>query len=325
MNNDITNGNETGHELKSFFIALFIYGLFLSFLYFWEIRFELPQEPLGVEVNFGTESFGNGNIQTTNKASSSKNNYDVKPPDSKSEKALPKVINKTVVVSKPSIKEVTKPVKSVPEKIITSKVESPVKFKEEVKTPPKVKPKVDPIPDTRPSPTPSKAVEVPKPSPPAPPVRTPDAGSLFGKGKSSGGGVNGTTGNRDGEGGNSNGDDKAGVGDKGNPNGTLDGKSMMGTPGKGGSGATLSGFSGWKKGKLSLPNDSSDETGKIVFKIKVDDQGNVISITAIEKTVSPSVVEFYKRQIERKMSSILDSDGNPPAESVGTITINLSN
>ncbi len=323
MNDDITNGNETGHELKSFFIAFFIYGLFLSCLCLWEIRIEMPQEPLGVEVNFGTDSFGSGNIQTVNKASASKNNYDVKPPNSKTDIASPKTVTKPVVVSKPIVKTVVKITESTSEKVITSKSESPVKVKENIQ--PKAKTTVNSTLSSRPTPTPTKVVEVSKPSPPAPPVRTPDAGSLFGKGKSSGGGVNGTTGTKEGEGGNSNGDDKSGVGDKGNPNGTLDGKSMMGTPGKGGSGATVIGFSGWKKGKLSLPNDSSDETGKIVFKIKVDDQGNVISILAVEKTVSPSVVEFYKKQIERKMSSILDSDGSPPAESVGTITINLSN
>ncbi len=323
MNQGLTQSNDKGHEPKAFIIALFIYSVLLALLFFWEIKFNPPVEPLGVEVNFGTDLIGSGDIQKTNKASDSKNNYDVKPPNSESTPKQQKP-QPNPVEPKPVVKSVKTPIKAAPEKIITTKAESKVIVKENPNPPkPNTKPVETPVKttSTKPAAEPIKAT----PAPPTPPARTADAGSLFGKGKSSGGGVNGTTGTRDGEGGNNNGDNKSGVGDKGNPNGTIDGKSMYGTPGKGGAGSSISGFSGWKRGKLNLPNDNSDETGKIVFKVKVDDQGNVISINAIEKTVSPSVVEFYKNQIYKKMNSILDSDGNAPPVSEGTITININN
>jgi periplasmic protein TonB len=323
MNRSLTQSNETSHEPKAFFIAFLIYSVLLALLFFWEIKFNPPVEPLGVEVNFGMDDVGSGKIQTTNKASNSPNDYDVKPPNSDSD-PKPQKPQPKPVEPKPVVKAVKTPIKAAPEKIITTKTESKVVMKE-VTTPPKTNPKPVDVPskttNIKPTPEPVKST----PTPPAPPARTADAGSLFGKGKSSGGGVNGTSGTRDGEGGNNNGDNKSGVGDKGSPNGDLGPGAFDGNRGKGGTGSSISGFSGWKRGKLNLPNDNSDETGKIVFKVKVDDQGNVISITAIEKTVSPSVVEFYKNQIARKMNSILDSDGNPPPISEGTITININN
>lgn len=57
-------------------------------------------------------------------------------------------------------------------------------------------------------------------------------------------------------------------------------------------GATLE-LAGWKWDKVPNPDDTSEECGKIVFEIKVDENGEIISIQTIEKTVTPMVEKVY--------------------------------
>ncbi|WP_339044412.1 hypothetical protein [Cardinium endosymbiont of Tipula unca] len=57
-------------------------------------------------------------------------------------------------------------------------------------------------------------------------------------------------------------------------------------------GATLE-LAGWKWDKVPNPEDTSEECGKIVFEIKVDENGEIISIQTIEKTVTPMVEKIY--------------------------------
>lgn len=312
-------------------ISLVIYGAFLTILFFLKLMYIPLEEPEGVELNYGIDLVGAGDIQTTNKANPSPNNYDVKPA-AKEEEAKPVKV-KPVVTSPSVIEKATKvKVKDAPARpVITSNEDSPVEEKENDKPVKKVETK----PVVKPSPVETKAkVETPKPEPPKPepPKRTVDDGSLFKKGTKGSNGSNGansnsngTIGTKDGIGGNNNGDGKKGeVGDKGDPRGTLDGKSLYGNPGKGGgSGASIGGLSGWNKKKLSLPNDGSSETGKIVFKVTVDDSGDVIAISVLEATVSPSVQNFYKNYIQQKLSSVLSPEGTPPPKATGTITINI--
>lgn len=67
------------------------------------------------------------------------------------------------------------------------------------------------------------------------------------------------------------------------------------------------------------PKDTSDESGKIVFEIKIDDRGDIISIKTIEKTVSPTVEAIYKAEVEKLTFS--KTDNLPPAsQSIGRIT-----
>lgn len=78
---------------------------------------------------------------------------------------------------------------------------------------------------------------------------------------------------------------------------------------------------GWSIGNKSIDKDASDESGKIVFRIKVDQSGSIVAITVIETDLSPSVTDFYKRQISRlrpqPKSSVM------PEISTGTVVINV--
>lgn len=326
----LTEDNKKNQPL-AFAISLAIYGVFLAVLFFLKLMYTPPEEPEGVELNYGIDLVGSGDIQTTNKANPSPNNYDVKPA-AKEEEAKPVKVKPIVTPPPVAEKPVKVKVKEAPAKpVITSKVESPV-VEKEVEKPSK---KIETKPAVKPSPVETKTkAETPKSEAPKPeqPKRTVDDGSLFKKGTKGSNGANGsnsnsngTIGTRDGIGGNNNGDGKKGeVGDKGDPRGTLDGKSLYGNPGKGGgSGASIGGLSGWNKKKLSLPNDGSSETGKIVFKVTVDDSGDVVGISVVESTVSPAVQNFYKNYIQQKLSSVLTPAGTPPPRASGTITINI--
>ena len=316
-------------QSQAFVISLFIYGSFLMILFFLKLIYTPPEEPEGVELNYGIDLVGSGDIQTTNKANPSPNNYDVKPAANEEESKPVKV--KPVVTPPPVVEKPTKVVaKETPARpVVTTEDESPVTAKTSDK-PAKVETK--PVVKTPPVETKTTAPR-PEPPRPEPPKRSVDDGSLFKKGSKGTAGANGansssngTIGTRDGIGGNNNGDGKPGeVGDKGDPRGTLEGKSLYGNPGKGGgSGASIGGLSGWQKKKLSLPNDGSSETGKIVFSVTVNDLGEVTKIDKVSSTVTPRVYNFYKNYIQQNLGSFLTPDGTAPPKATGTITINIT-
>lgn len=305
--------NNIEHQKKALLISSVLYLLFLAALFFFKIM-QLPKEEemaLGVDLNYGIDLTGYGNIQTTNKANNSPNNYDVKPAD-KSTETKPQV-QKTVTPSSRVTKttQTVKPNNSKASAVITSEADdSPVTVKKTTSTS-----------------TPSKSTTTPTPvvSEPVKPARSVDQGSVMKK-SGTGSTSNGTTGTRDGIGGNNNGDGKPGaVGDQGDPRGTLDGKSLYGNPGSGGSGGASVSISGWNKKNLTLPKDNTSETGRIVFEVTVDSRGDVVSIVTKQSTVSPSVTDFYKSYLQRRLSSYLTPQGTPPPRSKGTITINITN
>ncbi|GAB3989780.1 hypothetical protein GCM10028807_15420 [Spirosoma daeguense] len=306
--NRITFENESEIRVKSLAGALIINCLLVALLLLVHWSQTIPDPPpiQFVEVNFGTDDRGSGRIQTYNKASDSPNPEDVKAAE---KRPNPKVnttprLEKTRVTPSPKVEE-AKPAKTATEKpIIASKTESPVTAPE------------------RPEP---KRVEAPKntapaerPAPPAPPkkVETVNSDALFKK-SSGGGGSNGTVGKASGTGGNNNGDDADGVGDKGNPKGKIDAKEFYGTPGGASSGVAFD-VSGWSLASRPSVNDDSDETGKIVFQIKVDGSGEIINVRQMQSTVSPSVSEVYRKAVQRLR--LRPKGGATPPTATGTIT-----
>ena len=268
-----------------------------------------------MDLNYGVDLIGSVDIQTLIKVNASKNNYDVKPAEKETEKKVSPVKPQAVEKIKT---EATKVISKQPP-VITSDEDTKVVVK---KTTENAKPTVKPV-ESLPTKSKSSAPETPK----AEPKRNVDEGSIFKKSSGNPSNSNGAVGTKNGVGGNNNGDGKAGeVGDKGDPKGTLDGKSIYGKPGTGGgnSGAMVS-ISGWKnKGPLNIPKDNSSETGKIKFKVIVDDFGDIVKIDVVETSVSPSVTNYYKNQITQKLKSNLVPEGTPPPRASGTITINIT-
>lgn len=306
--NRITFENEDDIRIKSLTGAIIINVLIVAVLLLVRLSQTIPNPPpiQFVEVNFGTDNRGSGRIQTRNKPSPSLDPEEKRAADKRPnpKENIPPRVERTRVTPPPKVEE-AKPAKTATEKpLIASKAESPVT------TPERPEPKrVE---------SPKAAAPVEKPAPPAPvkKVETVNNDALFKK-SSGGGGSNGTIGKASGTGGNNNGDDANGVGDKGNPNGKLNAKEFYGTPGGSATGVAFD-VSGWSLASRPSVNDDSDETGKIVFTIKVDGEGEIISVRTQQTTVSPSVVEVYRKAVQR--IRLRRKGEATPATATGTIT-----
>lgn len=114
------------------------------------------------------------------------------------------------------------------------------------------------------------------------------------------------------------GDEIETLGDSGDPKGKLDARALYGKPG-GGDGASLQ-LAGWIWDFLPEPDDQSQENGRIVFEIVIDEQGELIAVKTIEKTVSPQVEKIYKSEVEKLTFSTTSDNTIPAPRSTGTIT-----
>ena len=132
--------------------------------------------------------------------------------------------------------------------------------------------------------------------------------------------------NKSGAGNNNNGDDNGKVGDKGNPEGSLNAKAFYGNPGNGNGGPGGAGggsyleLSGWAWDFKPKPKDESSENGRIVFEIKVNQDGEIESIRTVEKTVTPAVEKVYRAEVERLTFSKINNSTEAPPLSTGRIT-----
>ncbi|WP_324670555.1 hypothetical protein [Hymenobacter sp. GOD-10R] len=253
--------------------------------------FKGPDPPLdtlggdGVELNYGVDEAGSGDIQSLAPANDSKNLEDSRPPA-----ANPNPQPKAVAAATPQPAVRTPP---ADEKVITSEAEdAPVKVPPvEKSSPPK-----EVVRETRPV-----VAETPAPPKPVEKART----LYTPRGTASGGG-NGVNGTSNMPTGNNNGDRPGAVGDQGDPNGSLDAKALYGKPGSGGSGSSP----GSGNGALNMPGwafenrprdqDPSSESGRVVLRIKIDEDGNVDNVTVVSTTVSPQVANFYRDMVQRK-------------------------
>ncbi|WP_405511405.1 energy transducer TonB [Spirosoma sp. KNUC1025] len=97
----------------------------------------------------------------------------------------------------------------------------------------------------------------------------------------------------------------------------MNAKEFYGTPGGAATGVNFD-VSGWSLASRPSVNDDSDETGKIVFKITVDGDGEIISVRTQQTTVSPSVVEVYRKAVQRLR--LRPKGGATPPTATGTIS-----
>ncbi len=79
-------------------------------------------------------------------------------------------------------------------------------------------------------------------------------------------------------------------------------------------------MTGWIWDFAPDPKDTSNENGRIVFEIKIDDMGEIISVRTLEKTVSPAVERIYKNEVESLTFSPISSNTSSAPVSTGKIT-----
>ena len=252
------------HRREGLIGTLVVHGVLLLLFVF--TVFKGPNPPLaalgggdGVELNYGLDPAGSGNIQSMAPANASTNRADSRPPQ-----ASPDPQPRPAAEAAPP-----DPTPPAQEKILTSEAEeSPVsEAPVEKAAPPKEEVKV--------APRPKRQVAV----------------TFSPKGSADGGGngVNGTSNNPTG---NNNGDRPGTVGDQGDPNGSLDAKALYGSPGRGGTGSSPGSggleMSGWRFDSTPVVAALDDDSGVIKFKIKISSEGEVQAVTKVSGNVSPA-------------------------------------
>lgn len=263
-------------------------------LAFFVISWKAPDPPLGAlggNLALGFDNEGSGDVQPTEPIGSEKakvtEQTEPKPEEQKQpEETTPEEVKETAKVET--------------EKVVTSKdEESPVTVKENKKEEEK-KPVVE-------KPVVEKPKEVEKPAAVYKPATTATSDN-----KST---------ERAGKPGNQ-GDDVGKTGDKGNPNGNEKGKALYGTPGdggngKGGPGSSLD-ISGWQWDDKPNPTISTNESGRVVFEIKVDENGDILSIKTLERSISAEAEQICRKSVEKL--SFIKTGTNVPEVSTGKIT-----
>lgn len=281
-------------------VSLALHALILALLFFimaWRAK-NPPDPELGIEIALGFSEVGSGEVKTTAVPNPSPEVEDSKPPVTQPETAP------TPKVAPTPVEPVTAP-KAEP--VVTTTAESPVVVKEEVK------PKVTPTPQPKEEPV---KEEVKKEEP----VKEPEKPKAVypGKPKNEAGGT-GTAGATTKATGNSSGDDADVAGDKGSPEGKIDSRNLYGKPGGGAGGSSLH-MPGWRIDIEPQKDPYANERGKVVFRIKIDKDGELESIQVVESNVSPQVVKWYRDQIAKTSFSRTSATAAYDKGASGTIT-----
>lgn len=266
--------------------SLGVHG-FLLLAFMLMMAWRAPNPPLpeyGIELNFGLDDQGGGEIQPETPPGEQQAQDDTQQEDT----------------SKPEQKEV---VKEEPVEQVVSKVESPVVVKEEPKETKKEIVKEKPV-ETKVKETPKEEVK----------KQDKEVKVAEEKGTDTKKGDNST----------SHGDDKGKVGDKGSPEGKLDAKALYGQQGGGGGGDGFGlSMSGWAwADNPEVPNLPDNEDGRIEFEIECDENGDIIGIQTIQRGLSPKAEQLLKEEI-RKNSLVRTSAGKVPERSKGRVVFIL--
>jgi len=249
------------HRRQALIGTLLVHGALLLLFIF--MVFKGPNPPLaplgggdGVELNYGLDPAGAGDVQSRAPANASPNRADSRPPQ-----ANPDPQPRSAVAATPD------PTPPAQEKIITSDAEESPVSEAPVETPAPAREEV------KVAPRPKRQVAV----------------TFSPKGSATGGG-NGVNGTSNAPTGNNNGDRPGSVGDQGDPNGTLDATALYGAPGRGGRGGSPGSggleMSGWAPDSTPDVKPIDDNSGIIRFKIKIDENGEVQAITKVSGNVS---------------------------------------
>jgi len=289
--------------------ALLLVALFVL------VAWRPPNPPLpeyGVELNFGLDAEGYGDIQPTEPVG---NDGDQAESPKRQEESTPEVKEQPQAEVKPQAAE-PEPVETKPE--IADRNDDPespvlVKEKKEEKKTPVEKP-VEKVPEKVVEKAPEKKVEEKKPEAPAV-----DTKAVF-KPKAQTSAGTGESGEKAGKPGN-HGDDKGKVGDKGNPQGSLDAKALYGQPGGGGGGVSMSGFNGFDFPDVPVPSLPDDAFGEYEFEVKVDNAGTVLSVRPLKRGLSLEAEKKLREVIQRL--EFVPKGSNLPAQSEGRITFRV--
>ncbi len=277
---------EKNDRNKSYAISVGIHAVVMLLLFFiW--AYKPPDPPLpetGIVINFGLDEAGFGEEQPETVSE-----VESEPVEEQPEEQVEEVVEEPVeevleeeVVDTPVATETD---------VVKTDAEAPVKVEEKVEVQKKPEPVVEKKKEEK--------KEVKKETPKANP------NTSFTK--------------RGDTGGSNQGDKKGTVGDQGDKDGDVNADALYGNKGGGGNGSALN-MTGWFWDSKPAPKDKSSESGKIVFRIKIDENGEILSVETVTSTVSPSVLKVYKEEVYKTTFHKTSTGTNVASVSTGTIT-----
>ena len=266
--------------------------LVLLLVFIFMIAWREPNPPYpeyGIEVNFGLEEVGSGDVQPTIPVNDTENIEEAQPEEQAEQEQVEETEAEEESMEESTVNDNTQ--------VIEQPTESPdvIEKKEEVKETPKSKEEKKEVIKEKPK-------EVKKPV-------------LYEKKD----GADGKEGESSIAQHANHGDNTDQVGDKGNEKGTLDARTLYGNQGGGDGGPALN-ITGWFWDNVPNKKDPSSENGKIVFKFEINDDGEVVSVSPSEFNVSPKVLNFYKEQLLLTTFSPTDPNATPLPRTTGTVT-----
>lgn len=284
---------EKRNRRKAALGSILVHGtLLLAFLFI--LAWKEPDPPLpeyGIELNFGLDNVGSGEIQPETDPADSDSEEEASPEQS------PEEVTETV--EETPVEEVTEAVEDVVEETTTNTQESPDVVEQKVE----------------------ENVEEPKPIVEEKPIeqeKKPQVEEVREEPVKPEDGAEGKTGESSSQQEANHGDNENQLGDKGDEQGTLDSRALYGQSG-GGGGSALE-MTGWIWDFKPKPNDTSVENGRIVFEIKIDDQGEILSVRTVERSVSPAVEKIYRAEVEKLTFSKTSDNSIVAPISTGKIT-----
>jgi outer membrane biosynthesis protein TonB len=280
------DSQEKKNQRVGWLTSVGVHGALFLVLFF-VMAWRAPDPPLpeyGIELNFGLDDQGSGDVQPEETAGAEGESATESP-----------ATESQPTESEPTQKE-PDPAEDKTSEPAASKLESPVAVKEEMKAAETPKAPDKPTVEPKKEAVVSKTESVQK-------TPTEDAK----KGVAA-----------------SHGDDAKKEGDKGSKEGTLEAESLYGTPGGGGGGTGVNfQMTGWTwADKPELPLLADNESGKVVFEIECDANGDITRISTVERTLSVRSEQMLKDMI-RKNSLIRTSSGAVPERSTGRMTFTL--
>ena len=282
----------TPEEKKNKTIALAVatgFQVLLLLLFFFLVAWRRPDPPLpeyGIELDFGLDNTGSG--QTPEPEPTPVVEEAVEEP---TETEVEEVMEVEVDVPEPDVEEITEAEVTEPEPEPAEEVVTETQVEESPAVVEEVKEQV------------KEVIAKPEPKPNPAPKPKPKEESLYpGETKKA----------------SNQGDDADKVGDKGKEDGKIDERAIYGARGSA-DGASLQ-MAGWDWDNIPRPNDSSNENGRVVFEVTIDDQGEIIGVKTIEKTVSPAVERQYRLAVEQLTFSTTSDNVRPAPTSTGRIT-----
>lgn len=296
--------HEKKNQRTGIIVSLTVHGLLLL-LFAFLLAWKEPNPPIpeyGIELNFGLEDVGSGDVQpesvnTESESSAEQEEVDEILPEEQTEP----VENDSEPVEETSEPEAPVESNEIPDEAVVSEAVSPDVRKQE--TAKVVEPK--PLKEEKPREVKKEAVAEKKTTPVEPKKESTE--------KPSGGVASDKKVVASGQG-----DNADTQGDKGSKEGTVDARSLYGTPG-GGGGASLD-MAGWAWEEVPKPKDTSNESGRLVFEITVDESGEVIGIKTLERGVSAAVEAIYRAEVSQLFFQRNPPESPAPLRSTGKIT-----